>query len=624
MPSLNAVFKLNDGYSRVIQNINRNTLLAEKNIGGASRTVDRLNQSLSGTDRASNIASSGVKKLASAMGSLLALKQGIAMTDEFINTSTRLNQVNDGLQTSKELHDQIYRAAQRSRGAYDSMAASVAKLGMMAGDAFGSTQEIVDFTELVQKSFRVGGASKGEQDAGMYQLAQAMASGRLQGDEFRSISENAPMITKALSQSLGVGIGQLRDMSSEGLLTADVVKKAMFDMADEINSKFTEMPLTFSDVGTQIKNHALYSFQGVMESANNILNSDNVSNFVNFFKGGIDLIAWSVQALLVGVNWLLTTITNGWSVIEPILIAAAMIYLPYLISQLWLMIQPIIAAAGAWLMMNMPILIIIGLISLFIFSLQQAGVTTGEIVGGIAGTFWALGAIIYNVFAMVSNVIGSFVNFLGNVFISPIAAIKKLFYEMALYLNQIFLGIAKQIENLLNAIPGIEVNITGGLKNSVAYLEGQIAKIDKENGLKDFIPKWELKDVEKSFNKGFNWGNSAVGSLASGGITPPGGIGLGSVGTPSLGDYMVGGALPVTNGGAGGSGGSLNVSIDKEDIQYLKDIADRDYVNKYTSATLAPNVSIQFGDVHETADASKIGGILEKILREEISVVQEG
>lgn len=620
MASLNAVFKLNDGYSRVINSINRSTLLAQKNIMGASQKVDRLNQSLGNTDRASSIASGGIKKLVSAFGGLFALKQGMAITDEFINTQSRITNMNDGLQTTKEVQDDIYRAAQRSRGAYDAMAASVAKLGTMAGDAFSSTKEIVDFTELVQKSFRVGGASKGEQQAGMYQLSQAMASGRLQGDEFRSISENAPMITKALSQSLGVSIGKLKEMSSEGVLTADVIKKAMFDMADDINSQFEKMPMTFADVGTQIKNHAIYTFQGVMQSANDILNSDNMQNFVNFFKGGIDIIASAVMGVVQMIDWVATAISNSWVVIEPILLAASMVYLPFLISQLWAMLPPILMAAGAWLMMHMPMLLVIGLLALFVGALLNSGVTAGEIVGYIAGTFWALGAVIYNVFAMCSNIIGSFVNFLGNVFINPIAAVKKLFYEMALYLNQIFLGIAKQIENLLNAIPGVEVTITNGLKNNVEYLESEIGKIDKESGMKDFIPKWDLKDVNKSFDNGFNWGNSAISGLGSGGIQPPGGIGDMNM---NLGDYMTGGALPVTNGGSGGSG-SLNVSIDKEDIKYLKDIAERDYVNKYTSATLAPNVVVQFGDVHETADANQMVGVIEKILKEEIATVQEG
>lgn len=622
MASLNAVFRLNDGYSRVINSINRSTLLAEKNIMGASQKVDKLNSSLSNTNQASNLASGGIKKLISALGGLFALKQGMAITDEFINTQSRIANMNDGLQSTKEVQDDIYRAAQRSRGAYDAMAASVAKLGTMAGDAFGSTKEIVDFTELVQKSFRVGGASKGEQQAGMYQLSQAMASGRLQGDEFRSISENAPMITKALSQSLGVSIGKLKEMSSEGVLTADVIKKAMFDMADDINSQFEKMPMTFADVGTQIKNHAIYTFQGVMQSANDILNSDNMQNFVNFFRGGIDIIAQAVMGLVQMIDWIATAVSNAWVIIEPMLLAAAFLLLPIIVALLWSMIPPILTAAGAFLMAAAPIMMIVLIVGLVIFALNQMGITTGAIVGSMTGSFMYLGAIIYNVFAMCYNVASSFAEFLLNVFRNPLGAVKALFYDMGIYVNQIFAGIARQIDKLLNSIS----KFTGHTSDLAGWFEGNIAtlqkEVDKIKSKEDYInlPKMEFKDVNGAYNKGYNWGNNAISGLGSGGIQPPGGIGEMNT---NLGDYMTGGALPVTNGGSGGSG-KLNVSIDKEDIKYLKDIAERDYVNKYTSATLAPNVTVQFGDVHETADANQMVGVIEKILREEIATVQEG
>lgn len=411
MPSLNAVFRLNDGYSRAINAINRSTLLAERSIMGASRSTDRLNQSIDRTESVANKAISGLKRLGVAAGGLFAVKKATGITDEYTNTVARLSMVNDGLQTQKELQDNIYLAAQRSRGAYNAMSQSVAKLGMMAGDAFGSTQEIVDFTEMINKSFKVGGASKVEQQSGMLQLTQAMASGRLQGDEFRSISENAPMITKALSQYLDVPIGKLKDMGAEGLLTSDIIKNAMFSMADEINAQFEKMPMTFSDVGTQIKNHALYTFQGVMQKLNDTLNSDAVMAFVNMFKGGIDIVAQAVFILVTLIGDLTSVIVSNWDIIQPILIAMAIVLLPMIIAQLWAMLPPLLIAAGTWLMMNAPILMVIGLVALFIYMMIQSGVTVGEIVGYITGTFWALGAVIYNVFAVAYNIIASLLTF---------------------------------------------------------------------------------------------------------------------------------------------------------------------------------------------------------------------
>lgn len=619
MPSLNAVFRLNDGYSRVINAINRSTLLAERSIMGASRSTDRLNQSLDKTESAANKAMSGLKRLGAAAGGLFAVKKATEITDEYTNTVARLNMVNDGLQTQKELQDNIYRAAQRSRGAYDVMSQSVAKLGMMAGNAFGSTQEIVDFTELVNKSFKVGGASKGEQQAGMYQLSQAMASGRLQGDEFRSISENAPQIGLAIAKSLDIPIEKLKDMSSEGLITADVIKNAMFSMADEINEQFEKMPMTFSDVGTQIRNHAIYTFKDVMSSANDILNSDNIQNFINFFKGGIDILASAVLGLIQLIDGVATAVSNAWVAIEPFLLAAAFVLLPTIVFLLWSMLPPILAAIGAFFMAYAPIIMVVLIVGLVIAVLNEMGITTGAIVGSMTGSFMYLGTVLYNVFALGYNILSSFANFLGNIFKNPIRAVQKLFNEMGLYIMQVIQGIAKQIEKLINAIPGVEVSIASKLDGVVNWYKNNIKDIDSKAGFEDFVPKLDFKDVNKAYDKGYNWGNNAMESLGSGGIQPPGGIGDINM---NLGDYMSNGALPVTNGKGGGS--SLNVSIDKEDIKYLKDIAERDFQAKYTQQTLAPNIQITFGDVKETADVNEVEKALERIIKEQIAVVGEG
>lgn len=619
MPSLNAVFRLNDGYSRAINAINRSTLLAERSIMGASRSTDRLNQSIDRTESVANKAMSGLKRLGAAAGGLFAVKKATSITDEYTNTVARLSMVNDGLQTQKELQDNIYRAAQRSRGAYDVMSQSVAKLGMMAGNAFGSTQEIVDFTELVNKSFKVGGASKGEQQAGMYQLSQAMASGRLQGDEFRSISENAPQIGLAIAKSLDIPIEKLKDMSSEGLITADVIKNAMFSMADEINEQFEKMPMTFSDVGTQIRNHAIYTFKDVMSSANDILNSDNIQNFINFFKGGIDILASAVLGLIQLIDGVATAVSNAWVAIEPFLLAAAFVLLPTIVFLLWSMLPPILAAIGAFFMAYAPIIMVVLIVGLVIAVLNEMGITTGAIVGSMTGSFMYLGTVLYNVFALGYNILSSFANFLGNIFKNPIRAVQKLFNEMGLYIMQVIQGIAKQIEKLINAIPGVEVSIASKLDGVVNWYKNNIKDIDSKAGFEDFVPKLDFKDVNKAYDKGYNWGNNAMESLGSGGIQPPGGIGDINM---NLGDYMSNGALPVTNGKGGGS--SLNVSIDKEDIKYLKDIAERDFQAKYTQQTLAPNIQITFGDVKETADVNEVEKALERIIKEQIAVVGEG
>ena len=622
MPTLNAAFNLQDRYSRVVNSIMKTTRNAETAMMGASAKADNLGQSF---DKMSNKASSGaggIKKLLGALGGFMAVKKAIDITDEYTNTVARLSLINDGLQTQKELQDSIYLSAQRSRGEYMTTAQTVAKLGMMAKDAFGSTDEIVKFTELVNKSFKVGGASKTEQTAGMYQLAQAMASGRLQGDEFRSISENAPMIGKALQEHLGVGAAKLKEMSSEGLITADVIKGAMFGMGEEINTMFEQMPMTFADAGTQIKNHAIKALEGVMEKLSEINNSDFMSTLVNVVTTGIDILAVAFLGLANIVQFITGIISQNWDLISSIIIAAAILYLPMLIARMWDLFTTIAAQAIVWAIFHWQIVLIFAAIALLIYILSLFGVTAGDVVGFVCGVFMTMYALIYNIVSGLFNAFAIFAEFLLNCFVNPIAAIKVLFYEMAIYVLNLISAIAKKIEWLVNLIPGVEISISNGLDNLVANLEQSVAETKAENGFAD-LGRMEYKDLGASYNQGFNFRNNLVSGIGNlfNGMTPSGASGgFGSMG--DLGDYMSNGALPVTNGN--GSGGSLNVSIDKEDLKYLKDIAERDYRAEYTQATLAPHIQISFGDVHENADVNEIEKVLDRIIKEQIAVVAEG
>ncbi|MBC5626182.1 tape measure protein [Clostridium sp. NSJ-49] len=620
MATLKSTFVLQDRYSRVVDSIMRTTRNAEAAMMGASAKADNLGQSF---DKMSNKASSGaggIKKLLGALGGFMAVKKAIDLTDEYTNTVARLSLINDGLQTQKELQDQIYLSAQRSRGEYITTAQTVAKLGMMAGEAFGSTDEIVKFTELINKSFKVGGASKTEQSAGMYQLAQAMASGRLQGDEFRSISENAPMIGKALQQYLGVGAAKLKEMSSQGLITADVIKGAMFGMGDEINTMFAKMPMTFADAGTQIKNHAIKAFEGVMEKLSEINNSDFMSTLVNVVTTGIDILAVAFLGLANIVQFMTNIIVQNWDLISAILIAAALMYLPLLIARMWDLFTTIAAQVIVWAIFHWQVVLIFAAIALLIYILIKLGVTAGDIVGFIAGGFMWLLAVIGNIGIGIANGVIWLAESIINIFNACVTGVQNAFMSMGVAILNIISEVAKKIEWLVNLIPGVEVTISAGLDNMASNLQSKIeANVAKEVE----FDRLDYLDAGAAFDKGNTWGNnlvSGIGDLFSGMTPSASGGGFGSMG--DLGDYMSNGALPVTNGN--GSGGSLNVSIDKEDLKYLKDIAERDYRAEYTQATLAPNIQITFGDVKETADVNQIEKVLDKIIKEQIAVVSEG
>ena len=215
-----------------------------------------------------------VRNLAAAYVGIRGVAAAGREADEYVSTSTRLELINDGLRTQAELQNQIFAAAHRSRAEYSSMAQTTAKLGLLAGDAFKNNSELIYFAETMQKAFKVSGASTSESANAMYQLTQAMASGRLQGDEYRSIIENAPMLAKSIENyMLAAGYeGTLKDWASESLLTADVIKASLFAAADDINAKFETLPNTFGGVFSQIKGIAVNAMGGAFTSINDALN----------------------------------------------------------------------------------------------------------------------------------------------------------------------------------------------------------------------------------------------------------------------------------------------------------------------------------------------------------------
>ena len=219
------------------------------------------------------------------------LSNALNLSDTLASTTARLNMMNDGLQTTQELQNMIYLSAERSRGAYQATADAVSKLGLMAGDAFDSSAEIIAFMEQVNKQFRIAGTEAAGIDAAMLQLTQAMGSGVLRGEEYNSILEQAPNIIQTIADYLEVPKGELKDMAAEGKITADIVKAAMFAAADETNEKFESMPMTFEQLWTSFENTALMALQPVLEELNKVANSDDFGQMVNHAADALSMLA---------------------------------------------------------------------------------------------------------------------------------------------------------------------------------------------------------------------------------------------------------------------------------------------------------------------------------------------
>lgn len=277
----------------------------EKSVEDAEKSQKDFNS----TAKASTSSMGGligkVGALAAGYMSLQAIQGVMDISDTYSQTTARLGLMNDGLQTTAELQTDIFKAANESHASYQSMSDMVSKLGLMAGDAFSSNDEIVDFAEQVSKQFVISGASAGETSNAMLQLTQAMASGVLRGDELNSIFENSPTLIQTIADYLGVPIGEIRNMASEGEITADIIKNSMFKAANATDAKFEAMGMTFGQAWTIFQNKSNRAFQGVFTQMGQLANSDALDGFLDGLAGGIGSVATGISTMSTGLSTLL-------------------------------------------------------------------------------------------------------------------------------------------------------------------------------------------------------------------------------------------------------------------------------------------------------------------------------
>lgn len=657
MPTLNAMFRLMDGYSSQIKKIVENTDKAAKAILGASKKTDGFNDSLKRTGAAASVANSGLSKLVKTAMSLAAVKKGMDLTDTYTNTNARLGMITGSLEEQRALQKDVFTAAGRARGNYTEMANATAKLKMLAGDTFGSNQEAVGFTELLTKSLKISGASTAEQNSAFLQLTQAMTAGKLQGDEFRSIMENAPMVADAIAQYMGKSKAELKELSSHGAITADIIKGAMFSAADEINGKFADMPPTFADTWQKIKNAGMQAFGGVFEKANTVLNSAGVQTALNNFigliylageatEGFIDfcIAAWPMvspfiwaAAAALGAYAAAQIVSNGLSLISATGFGAQAIGAGIYALALWATTGATWAETTAMLGLNSslyacPLVWIVGLV-LVLTAAFYAGVaavnhfagTSISATGLIGGAFFALFAFVYNHFVYpIIAVFSMLANFIGNTcFNDATAAVKVLFLDMANACIGYVLNMARSIENIINKIPGVTVDITSGLEGFRSGLETKITSIKDESGWKEYVKQPELLDYSEMASKGYNAGKGLADKASNlfSGFNPSldgaGGSGI------DFSSFATAGS-PATVKGTG-KGGAVKVETEKEDIEWMRKLAERDYVARIAQNTLAPNIRVEFsGPITKEADTDGLVGHVVDRLKEVIATAPEG
>lgn len=584
---------------------------AERQARAAAKAQKEHNQSMESGSGSADRLTAALKRMAGGYIGLQGVKGLLQMSDTLVSTTARLDMVNDGLQSTAALNNMIFASANRARGSYTEMSAMVSKLGLLAGDAFGSTQEIVAFAEQLNKQMAISGTSTMEGQAAMLQLTQAMASGVLRGEELNSILEQTPMIAQTIANYLGVNVGQMREMASEGAITADIVKNAMFAAAEETNAKFEEMPMTWGQVWTKFQNYATMGLRPVLLGLSWLANNIAII-------GPLVLGAGAAFAIFqVAANWTkiatvataayhgaVTLLSIGYGVLTGNTAAAS--------AATMVFNSALLASPITWVLMGLAL--IVGALYAGVAAYNHFTGASVSATGIIAGVMSMLGAHVYNTVAFMYNGFAIFANFIGNVFNNPVAAVKVLFYDMAQTVLGYLLNIANGIEGLVNKIPGVTVDLTSGVESWINNLGAKSAAVKESSGWKEYFSPMEYKDYGSAFSSGYDKGSNFFSNIFGGGVGAD--LGNFSAGGASLGD------INDKLGGIGKDVGSIKKSVDmsKEDIKLMVDMATQRYVNKINLTAQTPVITVNGANTGNTeADRKAMADVMALILQEQLA-----
>ena len=639
----------------------------EENIRNANNEQQKFNNSIRGGNNSANGLLSTIKKIAVAAGGIAGINKVLNISDELASTKARLNLLVDDGGSVDVLEQKIMASAQRSRSAYFGTASAVAKLGLNAGNAFnGDMDQVIAFMEQVNKQFVIGGATAQEQSNAMIQLTQAMAAGALRGEELNSILDGAPGIARAIEKYMGIAEGSIKTVAQEGKVTAEVVKNAMFAMADETNAKFDSMPKTWAQIWVDMKNQALSMFAPILTKINQLGNSAKFQKVTTGLINGLAAVANVASSALDILIAVASVFVDNWGIIQPLVLgiaAAMLLYNGYLITnnaitaisnaQKGIAAVKAYAAAAAnttlaatekaeamakasataaqygfnaallacpltWILLI--IIAVIAAIYMIVAAINKLKGTSVSATGIIAGAFAVLGAFLINTFIVpAQNGFARFANFIGNVFNNPIAAVEVAFYDMCLTVLGYISKLAHAIENVINKIPGVTVDITSGLDNFYAGIEKAQQKVKDESGWVEYVKKMDFIDYSDAASAGYKFGQGIDDKIS--GMFDASGM-------DSMGAFDLSNTLDGIYGNTGDTAANTAATADaldiaEEDLAYLRDIAEREAINRFTTAEIKVE---QHNENHISKDAD-LDGIMDawaNDFAEKLEVSEEG
>jgi tape measure domain-containing protein len=660
----------NDAYLRLSQTVGNTERYIRDNVDEQGR----FNQEISAGTQQANELTNTIKRAVAAYISIQSVGKALNISDELVQTTSRLNMMNDGVQTTAELVNMVYAAAQDARGSFGQMADVVARFGNNAKDAFSSSEEVVAFADLIQKQMTIAGASTQEAANAELQLSQALGSGVLRGDELNSIFEQAPNLIQNIADYLDVPIGKIREMAADGELSADVVKAAIFSAADDINSKFNEMPMTWGQMWQSMQNTALIAFQPVLQRLNDLANSEA---FQTFIQGAIEAMATLANILLNVFEVAASVgafIGDNWSIIAPIIygvIAALGAYLAIMgivnaitaISAaidatkaaadalaagqtfLWTVQQYGLNAALAACPITWIIVLIIALIAI-IFAVCNAiakmtGIANsgfGVITGGVNVViqfFKNLGLTVANIALGIGNAIAALASNMMTAFHNAICSVQSWFYNLL----STALSVIEGICSALNKLPFVEFDYSGISSAADDYA----AKASEAAGNKE-----DYQSISDAFNEGFTtfdafqdgwasdafnagaaWGDGIADKVSNFSLSDV----FGQTDIPNVGDYTSGFNDAIANSGVGDSIGNIDdntgkikdsLDVTEEDLKYLRDIAEQEAINRFTTAEINVDMSGMQNTVNSGDDIDGFMSKLTDSVNEAVDNMTEG
>lgn len=646
----------NDAYLHLSQTVGNTERYIRDNVDEQGR----FNQEVSAGTQQANELTNTIKRAVAAYVSIQSVGKALNISDELVQTTSRLNMMNDGVQTTAELVNMVYAAAQDARGSFSQMADVVARFGNNAKDAFSSSEEVVAFADLIQKQMTIAGASTQEAANAELQLSQALGSGVLRGDELNSIFEQAPNLIQNIADYLDVPIGKIREMAADGELSADVVKAAIFSAADDINSKFNEMPMTWGQMWQSMQNTALIAFQPVLQRLNDLANSEA---FQTFIQGAIEAMATLANILLnvfdlaVSIG---TFIGDNWSIIAPIvygIVAALTAYIAIsaivaAINGVMAMAEGVKAAAqmmatGATFaetaaqqglnaaLMACPLTWIIMLILALIVVIfavcnaiaKMTGIANsgfGVITGGVNVViqfFKNLGLTVANIALGIGNAIAALASNMMTAFHNAICNVQSWFYNLL----STACSVIENIAAALNKLPFVSFDYSGISSAADDYA----AKASEAAGNKE-----DYQSISDAFNEGFTtfdafqdgwasdafnagaaWGDGIADKVSNFSLSDV----FGQTDIPNVGNYTSGFNDAIANSGVGDSIGNIDdntgkikdsLDVTEEDLKYLRDIAEQEAINRFTTAEINVDMSGMQNTVNSGDD---IDGFMTKL-----------